>query len=118
MRVSFGLLTFLVFFLSGQVFSAQNVTITTYDDDPPYAFNDEQGNHIYIEIVRKAVSNMPGYTVNFEVAPWARSKKLVEFGDAFAILAPYFHAHDWLTKTEPKRPYIWPYSRRIDVVTS
>jgi len=53
---------------------------------------------------------MPDYTVSFRVVPWVRAKLLSKAGKAFAILPPYFHAHDWLTDEEPKRPYIWPYS--------
>jgi len=53
---------------------------------------------------------MPDYSVSFIVVPWSRAKLAVKTGRAFAILPPYFHAHDWLTDTEPKRPYIWPYS--------
>lgn len=103
-------------------FSAQHVVIYTYDVQPPFAFKDKQGNltGVYIEIVKKAVSRMTDYTVSFKVVPWARAKHLVKEGKAFAILPPYFHAHDWLTDKEPKHPYIWPYSlslfTQIDVV--
>ncbi|MCP4715476.1 MAG: transporter substrate-binding domain-containing protein [Deltaproteobacteria bacterium] len=103
----------LIFFVSSTVaFSAQEVKISTYDVLPPFAFRDAQGNlaGVYIEIVKRAVSRMPDYTVSFRVVPWARAKKEAELGVTFAILPPYFHAHDWLTETEPKRPYIWPYS--------
>ena len=97
---------------SMSLFSAQKVSIYTYDVLPPFAFRDAGGEltGVYVEIVKKAVSNMPDYTVSFKVVPWARAKKLAEKGTAFAILPPYFHAHDWLTESEPKRPYIWPYS--------
>ncbi|MBL4638705.1 MAG: transporter substrate-binding domain-containing protein [Proteobacteria bacterium] len=94
------------------VFSAQEVKIATYDVLPPLAFRDAQGKltGFYIEIVKRAVSRMPDYTVSFNVTPWARAKNEAKTGRIFAILPPYFHAHDWLTETEPKRPYIWPYS--------
>lgn len=103
----------LIYFLSNSVvFSAQEVNIYTYDVLPPFAFRDAQGEltGVYIEIVKKAISRMPQYTVSFMVVPWARAKNEAESGRAFAILPPYFHAHDWLTKAEPKHPYIWPYS--------
>jgi polar amino acid transport system substrate-binding protein len=103
----------IAYFISNSVvFSAQEVKISTYDVLPPFAFRDVQGKltGVYIEIVKKAVSRMPDYTVSFKVLPWTRAKMEAETGIAFAILPPYFHAHDWLTKAEPKRPYIWPYS--------
>ena len=93
-------------------FSAQLVDIYTYDTLPPYAYRNEQGEltGVYIETVKTAISRMPGYSHNFHVVPWTRAKVSVQLGKAFAILPPYFHAHDWLTDIEPKRPYIWPYS--------
>lgn len=104
---------FLIYFSSISVaLSAQEVNVSTYDTLPPFVFRDAQGKltGVYIEIVKRAVSRMSDYTVSFKVAPWARVKKEAETGVAFAILPPYFHAHDWLTKSEPQRPYIWPYS--------
>jgi len=103
----------LIYFLSNSVvFSAQDVKISTYDVLPPFAFINANGEltGVYIEIVKRAVSKMPDYTVTFRVLPWTRAKMAAEEGSTFAILPPYFHAHDWLTKAEPKRPYLWPYS--------
>ena len=93
-------------------FSAQLVDIYTYDILPPYAYRNDQGEltGVYIEIVKAAISRMPGYTYKFHVVPWKRAKISAQQGKAFAILPPYFHAHDWLTEDEPNRPYIWPYS--------
>jgi polar amino acid transport system substrate-binding protein len=90
----------------------QPVEIFTYDTLPPYAYRDEQGQltGLYVEIVTAAVARMPEYSLSFTVLPWARVKYNAKHGTAFAILAPYFHAHDWLTDTEPVKPYIWPYS--------
>ena len=109
-KVFFFLLTFYI--LNSVAFAVQEVTIATHDVLPPFAFRDGDGKltGVYIEIVKKAVARMPDYTVSFRVIPWARAKKEAETGMAFAILPPYFHAHDWLTETEPKRTYIWPYS--------
>jgi len=66
---------------------------------PPYIYLDEQGEltGIYVEIVKRAVSRMPGYTVTLTPLPWIRAKNEAKKGKTFAILAPYFHAHDWLT---------------------
>lgn len=92
-------------------FAVQPVDIYTYDILPPYAYRDGNGKltGIYIEIVRRAIERMPDYTVTFHVVPWARAKEKVRKGEAFAILPPYFHAHDWLLD-DTKQPYIWPYS--------
>ncbi len=100
------------FILSSVVFAVQEVTIATHDKLHPFTMRSADGKltGVYIEIVKKAVSRMPDYRVTFKVVPWARAKKEVGKGVVFAILPPYFHAHDWMTETEPKRPYIWPYS--------
>jgi len=92
--------------------SAEKVEVYTYDVLPPLAFKDSQGKltGVYVEIIKTAVSRMPDYDVKFNVVPWSRAKEETKSGRAFAILPPYFHAHDWLTDAEPKRPYIWPYS--------
>ncbi len=105
-------LSLVLFVGSSCLQAAQEVEIHTYDVLPPYAFRDDQGQltGVYIEIVTTAISRMPDYTPVFKVFPWARAKYNAKSGTAFAILPPYFHAHDWLTDTEPKRPYIWPYS--------
>ena len=109
-KVIFFLLT--LYILNSVAFAVQEVTISTYDVLPPFAFRNGDGKltGVYIEIVKKAVSRIPDYTASFRVVPWARAKKEAETGMVFAILPPYFHAHDWLTETDPKRPYIWPYS--------
>lgn len=102
--------------------SVQPVEIYTYDTLPPFAFKDDTGKltGVYIEMVRRAIKRMPDYSATFVVVPWARAKELVKKGEAFAILPPYFHAHDWLTD-DTKQPYIWPYSlalhHQYDVVT-
>jgi len=98
--------------LSSMAFAEQQVAIVTYDVLPPFAFRDDDGEltGVYIDIVKKAVSRMPEYQIKFNLLPWARAKSQVEKGEVFAILPPYFHAHDWLTNTLPQRPYIWPYS--------
>ncbi|RDH44275.1 hypothetical protein B9G39_12925 [Zooshikella ganghwensis] len=108
--------------VSFPVESIQPVEIYTYDILPPYAYRNDKGEltGIYIEITRTAISRMKDYSLVFRVVPWSRAKSLVKQGKAFAILPPYFHAHDWLTDTEPKRPYIWPYSQplytQLDIV--
>lgn len=103
---------FIYLTLHSVAIAAQKVEIFTYDVLPPLAFRDNQGEltGVYIEIVKTAISKMPDYSVSFNVVPWARAKREVKNGRAFAILPPYFHAHDWLTDTKPQRPYIWPYS--------
>lgn len=92
--------------------AVQELEIYTYDVLPPYAYrNDKQElTGLYIEVVKAAVARMPGYSLKLTALPWERAKYLAKTGDAFAILPPYFHAHDWLTEQPPKQPYIWPYS--------
>jgi len=99
--------------LASTAFSVQEVTILVQDTQfPPLKLTDKDGKvtGIYPEIVKKAISRMPDYTVNFKELPWTRVKLYIKEGRSFAMLPPYFHAHDWLTDDEPKRPYIWPYS--------
>ena len=100
------------------IFAVQEITIVTHNVLPPYCFSDSNGEltGIYIEIVKKAISMIPGYSVSFEILPWARAKVKVKKGMAFAILPPYHHAHDWLTDEEPKRPYSVPLFTQHDVV--
>ena len=113
--MKYTVLLLLLFLLVSKAETQQPVEIFTYDLLPPYAFRNEAGQltGIYVEIVKTALSRMPGYSLSFNVVPWARAKSAAKSGDAFAILPPYFHAHDWLTDTKPKRPYIWPYSLSI-----
>ena len=99
--------------LSFSAYAVQTVSILVEDGNfAPYKFNDKDGKitGIYPEIVKKAVSRMPGYDIEFLELPWARAKLYIKRGVFFSILPPYFHAHDWLTDKKPKRPYIWPYS--------
>jgi len=99
--------------LTSTAFSVQEVTILVDDGDwIPYSYKNKDGNvtGIYPEIVKRAISRMPEYTVKFRGMPWSRVKLQLKEGRSFAMLPPYFHAHDWLTDEEPKRPYIWPYS--------
>ncbi|MCP3873438.1 MAG: amino acid ABC transporter substrate-binding protein [Desulfobacteraceae bacterium] len=99
--------------LTSTAFCVQDVTILVDDGDwIPYSYKDKNGNitGVYPEIVKVAISRMPDYTVKFQGMPWSRVKLQLKEGRSFAMLPPYFHAHDWLTDDEPKRPYIWPYS--------
>lgn len=111
-----------LFLFSFSVQAVQKVEIYTLDSLPPFIFRDQNNKltGIYIEAVKKIAEKMPDYEISFKVVPWARAKALAEQGIAFAILPPYFHAHDWLTKSNPHRPYLWPYSQpifeQIDVV--
>jgi len=100
--------------LTSSAYSVQPVEIYTYDILPPFAFRDDNGKltGIYIEMTRKAIERMPDYSVTFNVVPWARAKEATKKGQAFAILPPYFHAHDWLTD-DTEKPYIWPYSLQL-----
>lgn len=97
------------------IYPVQEVVIVTDDVSAPFTYTDSDGNltGIYIEIVKKAVSLMPDYSVSFKILPWERAKNEVKYGKAFALLPPYYHSHDWLTEDEPKRPYIWPYSEPL-----
>ena len=105
---------FLLLINSLPTLAVQKVEIATYDILPPFAFRKSgKLTGVYIEIVKEAISKMPDYKVEFKVNPWARAKDLTERGLVFGILPPYFHAHDWLTKKEPKKPYIWPYSMQL-----
>ncbi|MCP4179698.1 MAG: transporter substrate-binding domain-containing protein [bacterium] len=108
---------FILIFLikTNLAYSIQEIKIVTHSALPPYAYIDSQGNPtgIYIEIVKSVVLQMSEYSLSFDILPWARAKAMVKSGKAFAILPPYYHAHDWLTDTEPKRPYIWPYSEPL-----
>jgi len=108
------LLCILLTLLTSSAYSVQPVEIYTYDILPPFAFRDESGKltGIYIEMTRKAIERMSDYSVTFKVVPWARAKEATKKGIAFAILPPYFHAHDWLTD-DTKKPYIWPYSLKL-----
>ncbi len=104
---------FLIFFLSNTIAHAiQKVEISTHDMLPPFLFRSSDGEltGIYLDIVKRATDRMPDYQVTFRVLPWARAKKEIETGKTFAILPPYFHAHDWMTTAKPEQPYIWPYS--------
>ncbi len=99
--------------LTSTAFSAQEVTVLVDDGNwIPYSYKDKDGKMtgVYPEIVKKAISRMPEYTVKFQGMPWSRVRLHLKEGRSFAMLPPYFHAHDWLTDEEPKRPYIWPYS--------
>ncbi|MGR6838516.1 substrate-binding periplasmic protein [Aliivibrio wodanis] len=104
-----------ILLLSFSVQAVQKVEIYTYDSLPPFSFRDENNNltGIYIEAVKKIAEGMPNYDISFKVVPWSRAKALAEQGQAFAILPPYYHAHDWLTKSKPHRSYLWPYSQPI-----
>ncbi len=101
---------------STKVVAAQKVTVLVEDAHfAPFKFTDENGDvtGIYPAIVREAVSRMPEYAVEFKEVPWARAKLMMKAGQAFAMLPPYFHAHDWLTDDGTQRPYIWPYSMSL-----
>ena len=84
----------------------ETIEVTIHVDDAykPYSYRAEDGNAkgIYIEILNKAFSRMPGFKVSLEPVPWKRGKKLMEMGEGFGLAPAFFHGHDW--------PYLYPYS--------
>lgn len=109
------LMTINIVVITFVIYPIQEVIIVTDDVSAPFTFTDSSGDltGIYIEIVKTAVSMMPDYSVSFRILPWERAKNEVKHSKAFALLPPYYHAHDWLTDDVPRRPYIWPYSEPL-----
>jgi len=102
----FILASFLFPFFSSLSFAAQNVTIYVNESHPPYLYTKNgKADGIYIDILKKIDEKMPGYNFKFAPVPWKRAKFMMESGQGFAFVPPYFHGHDW--------PYVWPYSLPI-----
>ncbi|WP_019612896.1 substrate-binding periplasmic protein [Psychromonas ossibalaenae] len=82
------------------------VSIWVNESHPPYLYTENsKAKGIYIEVLTRISERMQGYRMTFKPAPWPRVKHMIETGDEFAFVPPYYHGHDWL--------YVWPYSLPI-----
>lgn len=71
---------------------AAPVDVTVYADDayPPYSYAvDGEARGIYPGILREAFAHMPGYRVHLLPVPWKRGLRMLETGEAFALVPPY-----------------------------
>lgn len=92
--------------------SAEEREVTIYVDDgyKPFSYA-EQGmaKGVYIDILKIAFSRMPEFKVEMVPVPWNRGKKIMEMGEGFGLMPPYFHGQDW--------QYLYPYSLAFNTET-
>ncbi|WP_020406416.1 substrate-binding periplasmic protein [Hahella ganghwensis] len=84
---------------------AEDIEVTIYVDDAykPFSYaEDGAAKGMYIDVLKTAFSEMPGFKVKIEPVPWNRGKQMMAQGKGFGLAPAFFHGHDW--------PYLYPYS--------
>lgn len=97
-----------LFILLGFDFCYATTKVTIYCDDnyPPYSYLEEgETKGIYVEIFKKAFSQMDNYSVKIRAVPYKRGLYYLKNGTGFALFPPYYRPTE--------RPYIWPYSEPV-----
>lgn len=91
----------------GASMAAPPQTVILYGDDDyaPYSYV-EHGvfKGMYVDILRAAARQMPGYRLELQARPWKRGLDALEKGQVFGLFPPG-------RKTE--RPYVQPYSAML-----
>ncbi|RSD29157.1 substrate-binding periplasmic protein [Vibrio pectenicida] len=80
-----------------------SVTLFSTNDFPPYSYSiNGEAKGIYPDIVRHVAKSMPNFDVTIKPVPWNRGLMLLESGNGFGFMPPYY--------LPDVRPYINPYS--------
>ena len=85
------------------IFAAQIVEIACDKSYKPYSYKDgKEAKGIYVDVIRKAVSQMPNYEVKFKPAAWNKAVNAVKKGKAIGFFPPYYSKarESWMRYSE------------------
>jgi len=96
----------LTIFLFNQnpIFAKQQVIIYGDDNYPPYSYKENGvAKGIYVDILKKAFSQIKNYNVTIKMVPWKRGLNYIKTGKGIAIFPPYFidKRTTWMLYSEP-----------------
>ena len=97
--------TIVFFLINFALLAKEKIVILADENYSPYSFvekNELKG--IYVEILKEIGKNLKNYEISLEPIPWIRGLKMIENGEAYAIIPPYFRPVE--------RPYMY-YSEPI-----
>lgn len=100
------LLMVVAMFVFGVMIFAADIEVTIYCDEgyQPYSYADgKEAKGVYVDVVKKALTQVSGYKVKIEPIPWKRGVKDLESGDSFALFPPYNKPKDrpWMEYSVP-----------------
>lgn len=87
------------------VLFAEQISVTLFSDNnfPPYSYSENgEAKGIYPDIVRHVAKSMTHFDVTIKPVPWNRGLMLLESGNGFGLIPPYY--------LPDVRPFINPYS--------
>jgi len=97
--------TIVFFLINFAVLAKEKIVVLADENYQPYSFiekNELKG--IYVEILKEIGKNLKNYEISLEPIPWVRGLKMIENGEVYAIIPPYFRPVE--------RPYMY-YSEPI-----
>ena len=83
--------TIVFFLINFAVLAKEKIIILVDENYQPYSFvekNELKG--IYVEILKEIGKKLKNYEVSLEPIPWIRGIKMIEKGEAYAIIPPYY----------------------------
>jgi len=95
-----------ILLLGNSVIISAKQQVTIYGDDayPPYSYQEHnKPKGIYVEVLKRAFSNMTDYEVTIKMIPWNIGLSCIKRGECMALFPPYY-AEDrlaWIKLSEP-----------------
>lgn len=105
---------FLLTILSYMIFGAEKIILVVDENNPPYSFVENKVlKGLYIDFIKKIDENIVNFSIEFEPVPWVRAIKLIETGEAYGIISPWYRPLE--------RPFVYyssPFFKEERVVVS
>ena len=93
----------IVIIMATSIFAVQIVEIACDKSYKPYSFKDgKEAKGIYVDVIRKAVSQMPNYEVKFKPVAWNKAVNAVKKGKNIGFFPPYYSKarESWMRYSE------------------
>ncbi len=82
------------------IFSVEKITLLVDENNPPYSYiENNEMNGLYIDIIKKLDEKILEFDILFKPIPWIRGLKMLETGEAYGIVSPWYRPVD--------RPYLY-----------
>jgi polar amino acid transport system substrate-binding protein len=86
------------------MFASTVIELSTDQAYPPYAYKDgKEAKGVYVDIIKKAFSNIPEYDVKIKPMAWKRAVSFVKSGKVAGLFPPYYNKdrESWIKYSTP-----------------
>lgn len=81
----------LLIILANSILAVEEVVFYADENYQPYSYEEKgQIKGIYIDIIKAIDKNIVDFNIIFKPIPWVRGIKMIETGEAYALVSPYY----------------------------